>query len=157
MSYRAANLNIASLLGYLGKFLSFFQNFVSFNFQYFLTVWDLSKNLVEHNTFIPSELQSCKFKYRFLTRVPRKVFERFSKFCFFCCLKFFSILPCDVFSHSTVFFPCGLPGGGDSRVNINNYYNILPKYKFWKIFLFQKTTSIIIFLWYPVHKLFYHL
>ena len=87
------------------------------------TVWDLSKNLVEHNTFIPSELQSCKsqtalwkmdffwvcsvisplfvclyvqhntltpielqsckFKYTFLTRVPRKVFELFSKFCFF--------------------------------------------------------------------------
>ena len=34
-----------------------------------MTVWDLSKNLVEHNTFIPSELQSCKFKYSFLTEV----------------------------------------------------------------------------------------
>ena len=44
---------------------------------------------VQHNTLTPIELQSWKFKYSFLTRVPRKVFERFSKFCFFWSLKFF--------------------------------------------------------------------
>ena len=129
---------------------------------------------MEHNTFIPSELQSCKFKHSFPTRVPTKVFEGFSKFCFFSCLNFFSpvrlsgtcqkilwsitllyrmsyragnlntasllgslerflsffrnfaflvskcfiIVPCDVFSHSTVFSPYGLSGGGGSRVHI---------------------------------------
>ena len=51
-------------------------------------MWDLSKKLVKHNTLIPTELQSCKFKYSFLTIVPRKVFELFSKFIFFWSLNF---------------------------------------------------------------------
>ena len=38
---------------------------------------------VQHNTSTSIDLQSWKFKYSFLTRIPRKVFERFSKFCFF--------------------------------------------------------------------------
>ena len=64
--------------------------FWSLKFFYsFSTVWDLSKKLVKHNTLIPTELQSCKFKYSFLTRIPRKVFDRFSKFCFFGSLNFF--------------------------------------------------------------------
>ena len=87
LSYRAENLNTACLLRYLWRFWGFFQNFVFWGplnfFSPFLTVWDLSKNLVEHNTFILSGLQSCKLKYSFLTGVPRKVFELFLKFYFF--------------------------------------------------------------------------
>ena len=41
------------------------------------------QNLVHHNTLTPNELQSCKFQNTFLTRVPRKHFQGFTKFCFF--------------------------------------------------------------------------
>ena len=60
-----------------------FEHFSKFSFCWTLKfVSPFLLFLVEHNTFIPSEVQSCKFKYSFLTKVPRKVFEGFSKFCF---------------------------------------------------------------------------
>ena len=79
------------------KFLDrFFEILLFLVSKFFLVLFDclglVKKKLVKHNTLIPSELQSCKFKYSFLTRVPRKVFERFSKFCYFLVSKFSLVL-----------------------------------------------------------------